>query len=112
MPFRARLSRERARSSDGTGHALSLPADRSRRCCPVTEAAVGAPALAAVSFSVTHLCMRPPHRLRTMTFHPTSEDPALVSASDGTLFSCWVEQIQGRGLWVFMSTAKMHYVGP
>jgi hypothetical protein len=47
-----------------------------------------------------------------MTFHPTSDDPALVSASDGTLFSCWVEQIQGRGLWVFMSTAKMHYVGP
>ena len=47
-----------------------------------------------------------------MTFHPTSTDPALVTASDGTLFACWLEQIHGCSLWVFMSTAKMNYVGP
>jgi hypothetical protein len=47
-----------------------------------------------------------------MTFYPTSEDPALVTASDGTLFSCWLEQIHSRSLWVFMSTTKMYYVGP
>ena len=47
-----------------------------------------------------------------MTFHPTSADPAIVTASDGTLFACWLEQIHGRWLWVFMNTAKMNYVGP
>jgi hypothetical protein len=47
-----------------------------------------------------------------MTFHPTSADPAIVTASDGTLFVCWLEQIHNRWLWVFMSTAKMNYVGP
>jgi hypothetical protein len=47
-----------------------------------------------------------------MTLHPTSSDPALVTAGDGTLFACWLEQIHGRWLWVFMSTAKMNYVGP
>ena len=47
-----------------------------------------------------------------MTFHPTSADPAIVTASDGTLFACWLEQIHDRWLWVFMNTAKMNYVGP
>jgi hypothetical protein len=47
-----------------------------------------------------------------MTFHPTSADPAIVTAGDGTLFACWLEQIHDRELWVFMSTAKMNYVGP
>jgi hypothetical protein len=47
-----------------------------------------------------------------MTFHPTSADPAIVTASDGTLFACWLEEIHDRLLWVFMNTAKMNYVGP
>lgn len=47
-----------------------------------------------------------------MTFHPTSADPAIITASDGTLFACWLEQIHGRWRWLFMSTAKMDYVGP
>jgi len=47
-----------------------------------------------------------------MTFHPTVVDPAIVTASDGTLFACWLEKIHDRWLWVFMSTAKMNYVGP
>lgn len=48
----------------------------------------------------------------TMTFHPTSDDPALVTASDGTLFACWREDLHGRSLWMFMNTAKMYYAGP
>jgi len=47
-----------------------------------------------------------------MTFHPTSADPAIVTASDATLFACWLEQVHDRWLWMFMSTAKMNYVGP
>ena len=47
-----------------------------------------------------------------MTFHPTAADPAIVTASDATLFACWLEQIHDRWLWIFMNTAKMNYVGP
>ena len=47
-----------------------------------------------------------------MTFHPTAADPAIVTASDATLFACWLEQIHDGWRWMFMSTAKMHYVGP
>jgi hypothetical protein len=47
-----------------------------------------------------------------MTPQLTSADPAIITANDGTLFVCWLEQIHGRWRWVFVSAAKLNYVGP
>jgi hypothetical protein len=43
---------------------------------------------------------------------PTLTDPAIITARDGTFFVCWVEPVEDRDRWIFISRDRVRYTGP
>jgi len=46
------------------------------------------------------------------TDRPTLTDPAIITARDGTFFLCWVEPVNDRDHWIFISRDRVRYTGP
>jgi len=49
---------------------------------------------------------------RAMRAYPTASDPLVVTASDRSLFACWVEDRGSRQRWVFIGSDGVEYLGP